>query len=359
VGHDVAGHRLDDHDRPGRRLTPGQFEQNQPRLSLFSLASYITQANGEPYRMNAEPLRGVFAPVLTPFRADLSPDKAAHLRFCRWLLANDAGLAIFGTNSEANSLSVAERLGLLNNLVEGGIPPGRIVPGTGTSALPDTITLTQAALDCGSPAVLMLPPFFYKNVSDDGVFASYSEVIERIGDRRLKILLYHIPRVSGVPITLSLIGRLLARYPETIAGIKDSSGDLQNTLGVLREYPELRVFCASESLLLETMRHGGAGCISACANVNPAAINRLWRDFDGPDAVRLQEAVNPVRSIFESRPMIAALKAAAAHFGNHADFAVVRPPLMRFDASQKSDLLAALAGAEFAMPGLAETLASG
>jgi 4-hydroxy-tetrahydrodipicolinate synthase len=308
--------------------------------------------------LTIEQLSGVFAPVLTPFKADLSVDKQAHLRFCKWLLANNAGLAVFGTNSEANSLSVNERLELLDNLLDGGIPASRLVPGTGASALPDSIVLTQAAVRAGTSAVLMLPPFFYKNVSEDGVFGSYAEVIDRVGDSRLKVLLYHIPQFSGVPITLPLIERLLARYPDTVIGLKDSSGVLENTLGVLREFPKLRVFCASESLLLETMRHGGAGCISACANVNPAAIDRLCRNWDQSDAEGLQQALNPVRKIFETRPMIAALKTAAARYGDHADFTTVRPPLVRFGNTQAEDLMSTLAAVEFAMPGLSAQLKS-
>ncbi len=308
--------------------------------------------------MPSEPLSGVFAPVLTPFKQDLSIDKPAHLQFCKWLLANNAGLAIFGTNSEANSLSVAERLELLEYLISHGIPGSRLVPGTGASALPDTITLTRAALQAGTAAVLMLPPFFYKNVSEDGVFASYAEVIERVGDRKLRILLYHIPKLSGVPITLPLIARLLSRYPGTIAGLKDSSGDIANTLSVIREFPQLRVFCASESLLLETLRNGGAGCISACANVNPAAIGKLYQEWQSPQAEALQASLNPVRRIFESRPMIAALKTAAAGFGKYSGFSIVRPPLTAFDEGQTGALMSALAQAGFAMSGLAEHLAN-
>ena len=308
--------------------------------------------------MPAELLSGVFAPVLTPFKADLSIDKPAHVLFCKWLLANNAGLAVFGTNSEANSLSAGERLELLDALVSAGIPGSRLMPGTGTCALPDTVILTRAALAAGAAAVLMLPPFFYKTVSEDGVFASYAEVIERIGDSRLRICLYHIPKISGVPIGLPLIDRLLARYPGTIAGLKDSSGDIANTLSVLREHPQLRVFCGSETLLLETMRHGGAGCISACANVNPAAIARLCRDWRLPEAEDLQSRLNPVRAVFESQPMIAALKAAAAEYGKYPSFANVRPPLDRFDAGRKNALVSMLAAIGFAMPGLAGHLGS-
>jgi 4-hydroxy-tetrahydrodipicolinate synthase len=302
--------------------------------------------------MSDQLLSGVFAPALTPFKKDLSIDKAEHLRFCKWLLANNVGLAVFGTNSEANSLSVGERMELLDNLVSAGIPGSRLVPGNGTCTLPDTIMLTRAALEAGAAAVLMLPPFFYKNVSEEGVFASYAEVIERVGDSRLRILLYHIPQLSGVPVTLTLLERLLVRYPGVIAGVKDSSGDMANTTGVLRAFPQLRVFCGSESFLLETMRGGGAGCISGCANVNPTAIDRLYREWRSLGADGLQAALSKVRSVIEARPMIAALKATVAEFGGNPSFATVRPPLVKLDDGQKAELLAALAGLQFGMPGL-------
>jgi 4-hydroxy-tetrahydrodipicolinate synthase len=306
--------------------------------------------------MKSKTLSGVYAPVLTPFKEDLSIDKAAHLQFCKWLRANDVGLAIFGTNSEANSLSMAERFELLDNLVSAGIPGPSLMPGTGACAIPDSVALTRAALDVGAAAVLMLPPFFYKNVSDDGLFASYAEVIERIGDAKLKICLYHIPKFTGVPISLAVINRLLARYPNTIAGLKDSSGEMSYTLSVIREFPQLRVFCASESLLLETMQNGGAGCISACANFNPAAIVELFRNWQQPQAAALQKAVNPVRSIIESRPMIAALKAATAVHGKFASFSTVRPPLQGLNTDATQALLSALQEAGFAMNGLADLL---
>lgn len=300
---------------------------------------------------------GVFAPVLTPFRKDLSIDKSAHLQFCKWLLAKNVGLAILGTNSEANSLSVAERIDLIENLAAGGIPGSRLMPGTGASALPDTIALTRASLAVNAAAVLMLPPFFYKNLNEDGLFASFAEVIERVTDPKLKICLYHIPKFSGVPMTYPLINRLLSRYPDTIVGLKDSDGNMAYTLGLMKEFPQLRVFCASESLLLETMRNGGAGCTSACANINPEAIVKLCENWARADAAELQTTVNPVRGIIESRPMIAALKAATAIHGHYPSFSTVRPPLLGFDAEKSNALMAALTEAGLTMPGLAAFLA--
>src|ERR1043165_3142201 len=214
-------------------------------------------------------LRGVLSPVVTPFGADLQPDASRLARHCRWLLDQDVGLAVFGTNSEANSMSVGEKIGLLEALLEAGLPPGRMMPGTGCCAFPDTVELTRAAVRSGCAGVLMLPPFYYKNVSDEGLFRSYAEVIQRVGDARLRIYLYHIPPVSQVPISLALIERLLKMYPGTIAGIKDSSGDWNNMAAMLEQFQPhgFDVFAGNESLLLALLRGGGAGCITATANV--------------------------------------------------------------------------------------------
>ena len=175
------------------------------------------------------PLRGVYAPVLTPFDQQLQPDAARFIAHCKWLVDNGAGLAIFGTNSEAASLSVAERIKLTDELLAAGVPASRLMPGTGACALSDAVELTKHAVEAGAPGVLMLPPFYFKNVSDDGVFAYYSEIIERVGSDKLGIYLYHIPQFTQVPITLSLIERLLKRYPNTVLGAKDSSGDWANS----------------------------------------------------------------------------------------------------------------------------------
>jgi len=300
-------------------------------------------------------LRGVLSPVVTPFTADLRPDAARLARHCRWLLASDVGLAVFGTNSEGNSLTVAEKLALLDSLVEAGIPAARMMPGTGTCALPDTVELTRRAVAHGCGGVLMLPPFYYKDVSDDGLFASYAEVIERVGDARLRVYLYHIPQVSRVPIGLALIDRLLQRYPGTVAGIKDSSGDWSNTQAMLERFQPrgFDVFSGSETFLLATLRAGGAGCISATANVNPAAIAQLNRDWRETDADAQQVALDGVRAAFQKFPMIPALKAAIAHFSGDDAWLTVRPPLVALAVEQRRQLLDMLNGLGFAMPGLA------
>jgi 4-hydroxy-tetrahydrodipicolinate synthase len=179
-------------------------------------------------------------------------------------------------------------------------------------------------------------------------------VIQRVGDARLRIYLYHIPQVAQVPISLALIERLLKAYPDTIAGIKDSSGDWDNTKAMLERFqPQgFDVFAGSESFLLATLRGGGAGCITATGNVNPAAISRLARSWQQPDADSQQQALDAVRNTFAKFPMIPAMKAAAAHYGSDPVFANVRPPLVKLPAAQVDTLVSALAALGFSMPGL-------
>ena len=301
-------------------------------------------------------IRGVLSPVVTPFDSELRPDGQRLARHCRWLLDNDVGLAVFGTNSEANSLSLVEKMKLMDTLMEAGIPGHRMMPGTGCCALSDSVELTRHAVNHGCGGVLMLPPFYYKGVSDEGLFRNFSEIIQRVGDERLRIYLYHIPPVAQVPITLTLIERLLKAYPGTIAGAKDSSGDWDNTRAMLERFqPEgFDVFPGSETFLLAALRAGGAGCISATANVNPAAIAALAATWQDDDADEQQEALNAIRAIFQDYVMIPALKAAIAHHSGDDEWVRLRPPLVELDAAQRTELAAKLDAAGFAMPGLAK-----
>jgi 4-hydroxy-tetrahydrodipicolinate synthase len=295
--------------------------------------------------MNPQRPRGALAPVVTPFGVDLRPDAARLAHHCRHLLDCNDGLAVFGTNSEANSLSVPEKIALLDALVEAGLPPARMMPGTGCCAFPDTVELTRRAMHHGCAGVLMLPPFYYKGVSDDGLFATYAEVIERVGDARLRVYLYHIPPVSQVPLSPALIERLRARYPDVIAGIKDSSGDWSNTRVLLERFqsPTFDVFAGSETYLLATLRAGGAGCISATANVNPAPIAALAAAWQREDASTRQASLDRVRAAFQRFPMIPALKAALADQYGDDTWTTVRPPLVSLTNEQRAGLRDALA----------------
>jgi 4-hydroxy-tetrahydrodipicolinate synthase len=299
-------------------------------------------------------ITGVLSPVVTPFKADYSPDTERFVRQCKWLVANNVGLAVFGTNSEANSLAAGERMELLEKLVEAGVDPARMMPGTGCCALTDSVRLTAHAVKLGCAGTLMLPPFYYKGVSDEGLFRNYAEIVERVGDARLQIYLYHIPQVSQVPISLKLIERLLKAYPKNIAGTKDSSGDWNNTKATLDQFAKdgFDVFPGSETFLLAGMRNGGKGCISATANVNPVAIHKLYANWQSADADKLQAGLDKVRGIFQKYPMIPAMKRAIAHWSGHAAWATVRPPLVEVNAEQSAALIAELQACGFSMPGL-------
>src|SRR6266481_3028428 len=326
-------------------------------------------------------IRGVLAPVVTPFKSDLSPDSQRFIGHCRWLLSLNCGLAVFGTNSEANSLSMEERAMLLDELVAAGVDPSRMMPGTGCCSIMETVKLTAQAVGHGCAGVLMLPPFYYKDVSEEGLYRYFSEVVQRVGDVRLKIYLYHIPPVAVVGITPKLVERLLNAYPNAIAGMKDSSGDWNNTKTFLETFAEnagvtrtgFDVFVGSESFLLANMRNRGAGTISATANVNPAAIYELYQECSGVCAKRrgntkalgtsasttdldaLQARLNVVREVFSSRKfpsMIAALKQAIAIYANDPEWARVRPPLVELTTEQAKLLAAELKAAGFAMNGI-------
>jgi 4-hydroxy-tetrahydrodipicolinate synthase len=296
---------------------------------------------------------GVLSPVVTPFKDDLSPDPELLIRQCKWLLSQNVGLAVFGTNSEANSLSVSEKIMLLEHLVNAGVDPKRMMPGTGCCALPDTVELTRHTVQLGCAGTLMLPPFYYKGVSDDGLFRSYAEVIERTGDDRLRIYLYHIPPIAQVSISPDLVERLVTAYPDIVVGMKDSSGDWSNTRAVLqRKLDDFRMFVGSESFLLQNMQSGGAGCISATANVNPAAIDRLYQEWKLDDASAQQAAVDEIRSLVMQFPMIPALKATVAKYSGDTAWQIVRPPLVALSHDQSADLYRQLDDAGFRMPGL-------
>ena len=303
-----------------------------------------------------ERLKGVLSPVVTPFRADYAPDAERLIRHCRWLLRNNVGLAIFGTNSEGNSLSVEERMELLDRLIEAGIDPNRLLPGTGGCALSDSVRLSAHAVKRGCAGVLMLPPFYYKGVSDEGLYRNFAEVIEQIGDACTRIYLYHIPPVSQVPITIALIERLLKAYPRNVAGIKDSSGDWNNTRAMLSAFAgtDFAIFAGSEPFLLATMRDGGAGCISATANVNPGPIYKLFASWQAADADAQQAALDVVRRTFQKYPMIPALKQAIAHWSGEPGWAKLRPPLVELTGEQSKSLIADLTQCGFDMPGLRE-----
>ena len=292
-------------------------------------------------------LHGVFAPALTPFRADLSPDVARWVEHCRRLL-NDGchGLCPFGTTSEATSLSPLERAEMLEQLIGAGVDPAQLMPGTGLNSIPETVQLTRHALEQGVAGVLMLPPFFYKGVSDDGLFRHFAEVIERVGDERLRVYLYHIPQVTHVGFRYDLIGRLIEAYPQTVVGIKDSSGDWGNLSGMIERFPSLTAFAGTEMLLLNTLRAGGAGTISAVANVAATKIRALYDAFQAgvgdEELETLNKDATATRHVVKEYAAVPALKQIVARQTEDARWKVVRPPLVQMGDEKAEKMLANL-----------------
>ncbi|HHY57132.1 MAG TPA: dihydrodipicolinate synthase family protein [Chloroflexi bacterium] len=291
-------------------------------------------------------LRGVLAPVLTPMNADLSPAVDKWIAFCKQLLADGCtGLAPFGTTSEANSLGLDERMAMLDALVAAGVPTAQLMPGVGTCAIPDTVKLAAQAARLGCGGVLMLPPFYYKGVSDEGVFRTVAEVIERVGDARLKVYVYHIPPIAVVGFSLAVIERLLKAYPGTVVGMKDSSGDWAHQQSVLEAFPAFDVFTGSERFLLANLRLGGVGTISAMANVIPDKIRFLYENYLAENADAVQERLDRYRAATRDYAAIPALKEIMATRTGDAAWRNLRPPLVNLSAAAAQEMLAKYAAA--------------
>jgi len=300
--------------------------------------------------MTSQPFQGVLVPVLTPFTPSGEPDAGRFIAFCRWLLDQGAGgLSVFGTTSEANSMSCAERMALLDALIEAGIPPEKLMPGTGACSTSEAASLVSHAVGHRCGGVLTLPPFYYKGVSDDGIFAFVSTVIDKVASPTLRVYLYHIPPVAQVGYSLDLVGRLIAAYPEIVVGLKDSSGDWSNTAALLDRFRGFAVFPGSEIFLLDGLRKGAAGCITASGNVNVPGIRKVYENWRGPQADALQAEITTLRKALQVYPMVPALKRIVAHFQHDPDWAAVRQPLVPLDQAQSSALLADLAKLGFAL----------
>jgi 4-hydroxy-tetrahydrodipicolinate synthase len=287
---------------------------------------------------------GVIAPVVTPFGEDGAPDPERFIEHSEWLLEDGCtALAPFGTTSEANSLGLDERMELLEDLVDGGIDPAILMPGTGSCSVADAAILTQHAVDLGCSGVLMLPPFYYKNPSEEGLFRFFADVIEEVDDERLRIYLYHIPPVAQVGFSLPLIGRLRKEFGSTIAGLKDSSGDWNNMKAILEAHPELEVFPGSELYFLQAMKLGAAGVISATANVGARGLRRLYDNWQGPDAEAIQAEISALRTTIQSFPVIPTLKALIAHYRQDPGWAEVRPPFVPLPKAEAERAVTTLA----------------
>jgi len=281
----------------------------------------------------------VLAASLTPLTGDKKIDNARLADHVVWLLGNGCdGVVLFGTTGEGNSFSVDERIATLDALANSGVDPGKLVVGTGCCALPDTVALTAHAVRHQVQAVLVLPPYYYKNATDDGLFDTFASLIETVADPELRVWLYHIPPMAVVGFSTDLVARLLDAYPQQITGFKDSSGDQPHTQMLNERFPSLEVFAGTEGFLLDFLRKGGAGCISATANVTAPLCAEVRDQQNSDDADALQAKLSAVRFAFQKYPATAVLKAYLARQTGHDDWALVREPLSMLDASKLADL---------------------
>lgn len=286
-----------------------------------------------------EPIHGLWVPSLTPFGEHGEVDADRFAQLAQSLLQRGvSGLVPFGSTGEANSLSLGEREALLHVLLEHGVPPEKLLPGTGACALPDAVRLSQQAVKAGCRGVLVLPPFYYKPVDDDGLFEYYARLIEGVGSDQLRLYLYHIPALSGVPISTTLIERLLAAYPKTIAGIKDSSRDWDHTGPLLDRFPQLAVVPGNGALLQRALKKGAPGCIAAIGNVVPEALVKLSLNHKGDEADSLQQVLTEFEDIVRRHSAIAAMKAL---LGRDAPaWQTVRAPLQPLSGNARERLSA-------------------
>ncbi|HET9763533.1 MAG TPA: dihydrodipicolinate synthase family protein [Casimicrobiaceae bacterium] len=289
-------------------------------------------------------LRGVWCATLTPVGADGKVDPRRLIAHVRRLLTSGVdGVALFGTTGEGQSFSAAERRAGLEALLAGGIEPGRVLAATGCTALPETIELTRQAVDCGCAGALVLPPFFFKDIGADGVYASFARIVDSVADERLRLYLYHIPQVSGVAIPQAAIARLKESYPSVIAGVKDSQCSLEHSLGLLAAFPELSIFVGFEPHLPAALAAGGAGTICGIANLYPGLIRRLHDRAGDPEHRHDLATVERFIAALEAYPLFPAFKALQAELTGDPAWNALRLPLVPLDSKTRAAWLAAAA----------------
>ena len=293
--------------------------------------------------MSTASLTGVITPILTPFNDDLSFASDLYLPHAKWLLENGIHyLSPFGTTGEALSMSVDERIRAVDVLIDGGIDPAVLMPGTGLCNLPETARLCRHTAEQGCAAAMTLPPFFFKNASDEGIYRYFQKLIEMVNHSEFKICLYHIPPMAVVGFSPSLAGRLAKEFPDVVVAYKDSSGDFDNTSAVIAAAPNIAVFPGSERFLRKGIEQGGAGCISATCNINPSGIRRVFDVATGAvdgDLDQVDAAMIAVRDRVEGYAPIPAMKGLLAEQRQEPRWRNVRPPLLGAAESETISLL--------------------
>jgi 4-hydroxy-tetrahydrodipicolinate synthase len=285
----------------------------------------------------SKPLSGVIAAIATPVDEAGAADLKRAVNLARYLLDNGCdGLNVLGTTGEATSFSVDERKGVMDAYQANGLPMDRLMVGTGAASITDAVALTRHAAHLGFGGALVLPPFYYKGVPDDGLVAYVETLVKATAQKPIPIYLYHFPAMSGLPWHVALIRRLLDSFSSRIAGLKDSSGDMAYARSAAAISKSFAVFPSTEACLLEARRGDFAGCISATANLNADLCARAWSEGD---TTALDAAVT-IRKLFDGKPLVPGVKALLAHIHGEPSLSRVRPPLAPFSAADRASVIA-------------------
>lgn len=291
------------------------------------------------------PIHGVHCAAATPVTADGTPDLKLFAAHCRALLDEGChGIAMMGTTGEANSFGLDQRKALIDAAIEGGTPAETLLPGTSAPSVADTVALSGYALKAGAKGVVLLPPYYYKDVTDKGLFRFYARVIEGVGDDRLRVVLYHIPQVSQIPLSLDLVARLMAEFPGIVCGIKDSAGEFANMRALCERFPDLGVLAGADPLMLPLLRIGGAGCITACANLRADALRLVWDAWQDParaeDVEAAQARIVEWRTLATTYVQLPTIKAMVARRRGDKGWLNVMPPLVEVSESERETIWA-------------------
>lgn len=302
-------------------------------------------------KTTAHAVSGVYCAAATPLTADDAPDHAAFATHCKALLEEGCdGVALLGTTGEANSFSARERMDILENLIAAGVAPDVLMPGTSQTNIPDTVAMTRHAVDAGVEAVVLLPPYYYKGVSDEGLFRFYAQVIEQVARPGLRIVLYHIPPISNIPLSQELIARLIAAFPDTVVGIKDSSGKLESMTAFAEAFPGFSVLAGADPFMLPLLRAGGAGCITSSSNLIARDLRIVFDNWADPEQAGIveaaQERIDTWRNLTNAYVQLPTVKAMVARRRGTPGWRRVRPPLVELTDAQCDTVWAQMAQLE-------------
>lgn len=285
---------------------------------------------------------GVYAAALTPMHEDYRCNYEELAKHCHDLVKRGCqGVVLFGTTGEGPSFSVEERKKVIKEIIKLGVDPKRLIIGISCSSIDDAVNLTATVVDLHCVGVLMLPPYFFKNVDEAGVTAFYREVIQRVARPELRVILYHIPQYSGVSITINIIKTLLEEFPNTVIGLKESEGNIAFAKEIISTFPDFKMFAGSELLLSEVISLGGFGGISGMANPFPELICQLYEYGKNKQAPNRNPDAQNLRQALRQFPTFPAIKAIVAAQKGSA-WNTVRPPLSRLNKQQSKALIDAL-----------------